>query len=283
MQSFLTRSIVKSISLVVLLSSSILVFSQTAPKAKTTTKRKTTKAKVAPPAPAEPAAAPAPAPDPAPATAAAPAQASPETPAPAASTPTAPVSTKRPGVIRIGIVAPLTAMAQGGPGNEFSELIRQSLAAVLSSTVSEAMPLEARVPVLLATEAKEKECDYILYSSVTHRQRTNGLTKLLNVATPVVGVASVVGGAGTAASAAGQAASTATKSDTAMKTATDLSSKIPAGNEVVFEFKLVAPGSAQPKLAQRLKGKVKKEGEDPLSALLTEAANQILQTHLEKK
>jgi hypothetical protein len=73
-----------------------------------------------------------------------------------------------------------------------------------------------------------------------------------------------------------------TNSEKAIKAATDLSSQIAAGSEIVFEFKLVAPGQEKPKLAKALKAKVVSDGGDALSGLLAQAANDVLQVTIKK-
>lgn len=241
--------------------------------------------------------------------------AAPATPVTAAA-PAAPASTKRPGVIRLGIVAPITPLKQGGPGNEFSEAIRQSLAAYFNSPVSETVPLEARVPVLAELEARQKECDFILYSTVSERARSNDLAKLMTAAAPVVNLAASQGSASNKAATQSSATGTgepatptaaaptttetappatpgtpapATKeksapvtAENALKTLTDLSNKMTAGNELVFEFKLVEPGAEKPKLAKSLKAKIEKDGADALSPLLAQAVNDVLQATMKK-
>lgn len=219
-------------------------------------------------------------------------------------------------MIRLGLVAPITPLKQGGPGNEFSEAIRQSLAAYLNSPVSEVVPLEARVPVLAELEARQRECDFIFYSTVSERARSNDLAKLMAVAAPVADLAasqrlasnkaaakSPATGTGEPAAAttaapattetapaaapgtsapAAKEKSTAVTAENALKAVTDLSNKAPAGNELVFEFKLVEPGAGKPKLAKTLKTKVEKDGADALSALLAQAANDVLQATIKK-
>jgi hypothetical protein len=205
---------------------------------------------------------------------------------------------RKPGVLRIGIVAPLTPSRQMGSGNEYSEMIRQSLAANLNSPMAEAVLLEARVPVVAALEAKQKECDFILYSSVTQRARTSDLAKFMSVAAPVVGVAAstrvATNKAANAPPPATEASTPATPAappaekpapvnhETALKAMTDLSNRATAGDEVVFDFKLVEPGSEKPIFAKALKAKVRKDGDDVLSGLLVQAANDLLQATLKK-
>jgi hypothetical protein len=233
-----------------------------------------------------------------------------------AAAPATPASAKRPGVIRLGLVAPITPLKQGGPGNELSEAIRQSLAAYFNSPVSETVPLEARVPVLAELEARQKECDFIFYSTVTERARSNDLAKLIAVAAPVADLAASQRLASNKAAAKPSATGTGepvaatpaapTTPETAppatpgtpapattekaapinlekaLKAATELSNKMTAGNELVFEFKLVEPGAEKPKLAKSLKAKIEKDGADALSPLLAQAANDVLQATIKK-
>lgn len=205
---------------------------------------------------------------------------------------------RKPGVLRLGLVVPLTPSKQMGSGNDYSAMIRQSLAANLNSPLAEAVLLDARVPVVAELEAKQKECDYILYSTVTQRARTSDLAKFMSVAAPVVNVAAGTRVAtnqtkaaspppATEANAATPATPPAEKPaplnhETALQAVTDLSNRATAGDEVIFEFKLVEPGSAKPKLAKALKAKVRKDGDDVLAGLLVEAANELLQVIMKK-
>jgi hypothetical protein len=313
-----------------------------APKSKATAKRKPAKRQIAPRSqptqPAQPAMAQQPSPPPEQQPAASPQAPQPPGPQPpdqqaqttppadvatapatpiTAPAPAAPANTKRPGVIRLGLVAPITPLKQGGPGNEFSEAIRQSLAAYFNSPVSETVPLEARVPVLAELEARQKECDFILYSTVTERARSNDLAKLMAVAAPVADLAASqrsvsnkaapakssatgTGEPGAATAAAPTTPETAPPAtpgtpapattekaapinpEKALKAATELSNKMTAGNELVFEFKLVEPGAEKPKLAKSLKAKIEKDGADALSPLLAQAVNDVLQATIKK-
>lgn len=72
------------------------------------------------------------------------------------------------------------------------------------------------------------------------------------------------------------------RAESALKTMTELSNRMTAGNELVFEFKLVEPGAEKPKLAKSLKAKIEKDGADALSPLLAQAVNEVLQATLKK-
>lgn len=184
---------------------------------------------------------------------------------------------RKPGVARIGVVLPITQISQDS-GLAFNEAIRQLLISYLNGPAAEAIPLEARVPAQAEVEAKQKECDFVFYSAVGRRQRSSGFAKFMKTATPVVGM---IPGGGATTTAAG-AAGAATTTDKVLKTATDLSGAVKARDEISVEFKLTAQGGAAPKIANALKAKAKKDGDEVLSALLAQAANAVLQAAMQK-
>jgi hypothetical protein len=188
------------------------------------------------------------------------------------------LSPKKPGVLRIGVVLPITQISPEA-SLALSEAIRQVLMSYLNGPVAEAIPLEARVPVQLEVEAKQKECDFVVYSAVGREQRSSSFAKIMKNATPVVGL---IPGTGAATAAAGTATTAATTTDKVLKAATDLSGNIKAKDEVSVAFKLTAPGQATPKLNHTLKAKAKTDGDQVLSALLAEAANAVLQAATQK-
>src|SRR5262249_36913925 len=78
-----------------------------------------------------------------------------------------PLGPKAPGKIRIG-VAP--AQAQVGQGSnaqgDYGTPIRNSIVLIMSGPAVEVVGLDARLPIQVQAEAQEKQCDYILYSTV---------------------------------------------------------------------------------------------------------------------
>jgi len=93
--------------------------------------------------------------------------ASAQTPAPAQPGP------KKPGVIRVGVTLPA---AQFGPGSSpaAGEPIRQSIIGYLTGPNVEAVPIVALLPVQAEAEAAQKECDYIVASSITQKRADSG-------------------------------------------------------------------------------------------------------------
>jgi hypothetical protein len=184
---------------------------------------------------------------------------------------------KKPGVLRIGVVMPITEVQNSGFG--LNEAIRGLLIGYLNGPAAEAVPLDGRVPVQLEMESKQKECDYIFYSAVRRRQHSSSFATLLKTATPVIGM--IPGGAATTAAGAAGAAGAST-TDMVLKTATDVSGIVKAKDEVSVEYKLAAQGALSAKVANVLKATAKKDGDQVLSTLLAQAANAALQAVTQK-
>jgi len=183
-------------------------------------------------------------------------------------------------------VAP--AQAQFGQGNtlqaDYGTPVRNALVLMMSGPAMEIASLDASVPVQLDAEARQKDCDYILMSSVTvKRAGSGGFGKLMKVGsmaasfTPMGMMAKGVGGmiAAQTASTAIQSAAMATQQQ-AVSQLSGFNGQIKSKDEVTVEYQLVATGQSQSRLQNVLKGKSKIDGEDVLSPLLREAANGVV-------
>ena len=184
---------------------------------------------------------------------------------------------KKPGMIRVGVVTAKTQMGQGSTGYNPGEAIRNSIINFLSSPAIEVTPLASHLPAQIEAEAKQKECDFILYSTVTQKQGGGGFGSFMRKAAPVAAVAGV---AATPSSTAGVLAESV--ATTAVYTAADVASSVKAKDEITFEYKLFPTGSATPRLANTAKAKAKTDGEDVLSPLIEQAAGVVL-TEVTKK
>ena len=184
---------------------------------------------------------------------------------------------KKPGMIRIGVVTAKTQMGQGSTGYNPGEAIRNSIVNFLSGPAIEVTPLTSRLPAQIEAEAKQKECDFILYSTVTQKQGGGGFGSFMRKAAPVAAVAGV---AATPSSTAGVVAESV--ATTAVYTTADVASSVKAKDEITFEYKLFPTGSATPRLANTAKAKAKTDGEDVLSPLIEQAAGVVL-TEVTKK
>jgi hypothetical protein len=216
---------------------------------------------------------------------------------PAFASSAAPVSTpqpagaKAPGKIRIG-VAP--SQAQLGQGNnaqgDYGTPIRNSIVLLMNGPAVEIVPLDSHLAMQAQAEAQQKECDYILYSSVTvKRNEGGGFGKFMKKAAPVASMLPMAGMAGGMAGAmAGQAASMATMvavqtvQEQAVNQLAGFNGQIKSKDDVTVGYQLFATGQDKPRLQNALNGKAKSDGEDALTPLILQAANTIL-TEVTKK
>ncbi|HEU4594713.1 MAG TPA: hypothetical protein VFS10_06060 [Pyrinomonadaceae bacterium] len=175
---------------------------------------------------------------------------------------------KKPGVVRIGVVMPKAQMGQGASGMDVATPVRNTLVQYLSGPAVEIAVLDARVPQQAELEAREKECDYVLYTGVVQKKGGGGFGGLLKKAAPVASLGGYGGHDGAVA---------AHVTTTAIYTAADVSSAVKAKDEITFDFKLMpAGGGSTPKAANTLKAKAKHDGEDVLTPLIEQAATAIL-------
>ncbi|HWQ35036.1 MAG TPA: hypothetical protein VNQ79_19480 [Blastocatellia bacterium] len=187
-----------------------------------------------------------------------------------AATPKTVTGPKKAGVIRVGVVLPKTQMGQGSAGDGFAEPIRNLLVQYLSGPAIEIAALEARIPAQIELEAKQKECGFVLYSSVTQKQGGGGFGSMLRKAGPLSNIASVAGYGSGAGAVAGAVATTA------IVTAADIAVGIKAKDEITLDYKVTAVGSDAPVASNTLRAKAKTDREDILSPLLEQAATAVI-------
>ena len=168
----------------------------------------------------------------------------------AANTSSSNVGPKKPGVIRIGLVLPRVQM-NSGDASQAAEALRNNLANHLKGPAVEVISLSSRVTT---DEARQSECDYLLYSSMTVKK----------------GGGSMFGRAigNIAASAAGRIP----VSESAM------GSSIKAKDEVSLEYKLEPVDRARQGTANTAKAKASRDGEDVVTGLVEKAAAEIVAT-----
>jgi hypothetical protein len=199
---------------------------------------------------------------------------------------------KAPGKIRIGI-AP--AQAQLGQGNttqgDYGAPIRNAIVLLMSGPAVEIAALDSRLPIQTQAEAQQKECDYVLYSSVTVKQnKGGGFGKFLKAAGPMAGMIPMAGGMGGAMGGqmAGMAASVATQvamesaQQQALNQLSGFNGQIKSKDDVTVEYHLMPAGQDKARVENVLKAKAKSDGEDVLTPLIQQAANSVL-TEVTKK
>jgi hypothetical protein len=203
-----------------------------------------------------------------------PAQGGAAVPAPAA------VGPKAPGRIRIGVVPARAQLGQGMNAQmDYATPIRNAIIQMMSGPAVEVVPLDARIPVQIDGEARQKECDFVLSSEVTVKRGGGfGFGKVMSMAGPVASMGSLAGAAG---SMSGAIAATAAAS--ALTSVSGFTSQIKNKDDVTFEYQLVQVGQQSPRLNKTLKAKAKSDGEDVLTPLIEESAGAVLTEVTTKK
>lgn len=189
---------------------------------------------------------------------------------------------KAPGKIRIGVAPPDAQVGQGSnAGADYSTPIRNAEIALMSGPAIEIAALDSHAPMQLQAEAQQKQCDYILFSAVAVKHASSGgfgkFAKMGGMAasmTPMGGMAHGMGGA-VAAQAAGMAASQIAQQQ-AMNQLAGFNGQIKSKDDVSVQYQLMATGQSSPVMQDSLKAKAKSDGEDVLTPLLQQAANNVL-------
>lgn len=181
-----------------------------------------------------------------------------------------PLSPKRADVVRIGVAFPEIQLGQGNTGFDPSEAIRNSIMQYLQGPLVEAVPLSSRIEMQLQAEAKQKDCDYVFYSSVAQKKGGGMFGKLGSVGSIASNVVPMAGSiSSTGAVAAGIAVNAAA-------TASSVASGFKNKDEITFQFKVATPDNSQ-LAAKTSKVKAKQDGDDVLSPQIQEAASITLE------
>ncbi len=198
---------------------------------------------------------------------------------------------KAPGKVRIGIAPPEAQLGQGNnAGADYSTPIRNAMVALMSGPAVEIAALDSHIAMQLEAEAQQKQCDYILYSSVlVKHSQGGGFGKFMKMASPVasmtpMGMATHGMGSAVAASAASAAASAAAQQaqQQAISQLAGFNGQIKSKDDVNVQYQLVQPGQTTPRVQNALQGKAKSDGEDVLTPMLQAAATNVL-TEVTKK
>ena len=168
-------------------------------------------------------------------------------------------------MVRIGLPGVKTGkIGEGINPLELANAIQNSLAQYLKGTKIEIVPLEAKLQSALEAEALEKECDYVLYATISHKKGGGGMAMFKKIA-PMLG--SVVPMAGMVGIVAGTVASTAISSAT---------SNVKPKDELTFDIKLQNGSTVA--LTKQFKSKAKSAGEDIISPIVEQAATALVET-----
>jgi len=196
---------------------------------------------------------------------------------------------KAPGKIRIGVAPPDAQVGQGSNAQaDYSTPIRNAMILLMNGPAVEIAALDSRVAMQLQAEAQQKQCDYILMSSVAVKHpQSGGFGKFMKMGgmaasmTPMGAMAHGMGGA-MAASAASAAASAAAQSaqqqamNQVMSQLSGFNGQIKQKDDVTVQYQLTQTGQGTPLVQNALQGKANSDGEDVLTPLLQQTANTVL-------
>ncbi len=196
---------------------------------------------------------------------------------------------KAPGKIRIGVAPPEAQVGQGSNAQaDYSTPIRNAMILLMNGPAVEIAALDSRVPMQLQAEAAQKQCDYVLMSSVAVKHpQSGGFGKFMKMGgtmaqmTPMGAMAHGMGGAmaASAASAAASAAAQAAQQQAMNQVMSQLSGfngQIKQKDDVTVQYQLTQTGQSAPLVQNALQGKAKSDGEDVLTPLLQQTANTVL-------
>jgi hypothetical protein len=191
---------------------------------------------------------------------------------------------KAPGKVRVGIAPPQAQVGQGNNAGDYSTPIRNSIVLLMNGPAVEIAALDSHAPMQVQAEAQQKQCDYVLFSSVTVKHASSGgfgrfakMAGPLASMTPMGAMAHGMGGA-MAAQAAGAAASAAAMSaqQQAMSQLAGFNNQIKSKDDVAVQYQLYPTGQDKPLLQNSLQGKAKSDGEDVLTPLIEQTASTVL-------
>jgi hypothetical protein len=183
---------------------------------------------------------------------------------------------KKPKLTHVGIALPKADLGPGSQGQNTGESLRLLESQYLKGPKIEVVMLTSLLESQVEAEAKEKECDYIVFSAMT--QKKGGGMGFLKGASALMSVIPV---AGAARGAAGAIAATATAA-AAASAASSMSTQVKAKSDVTFEYHMFAVGNTTPVLENKVTAKAKEDGEDVITPLVEAAATSIVDRVLPK-
>lgn len=176
---------------------------------------------------------------------------------------------KTPGTIRIGFVIPRVVGGGMNSANGDAAALRKTISSYLEGSNIETIDLKARLDGLIITEAQKRDCDYVLYTTLTRKRKTTstGGFNLGGIMGNVGGkVGTKVPGSKTASEIGSEAA----------RVGGGIASLSKANDEMKFEYKLVTSDGSRTLAEKATMAKVKSDGDDVLSPLIEGAAQAIV-------
>jgi hypothetical protein len=180
------------------------------------------------------------------------------------------VGPKKAGTVRVGVITKTGAVGEGIAPADLAKAVENTFGQSVKGTKVEIVPIEAKLPAAQAQEATQKECDYLMLATASHKKGGGGFGfgKILGT---VVGQTGIGHTGSTIGNIAGQMATTAIVAAT-------LSNNVKAKDEVTLDIALSNGTTSAPALAKQFKAKAKGDGDDIITAVIEQAAQAIVDT-----
>ena len=179
---------------------------------------------------------------------------------------------KKAGVVRIGLIMPKVQMSSGDAA-QAAEALRGNFASYLKGPNVEVIPLSARLASQATEEARQSECDYVLYLSLSVKKSGGGSMFGRAIGNIVGSAAGNIPVGGSATTAAARSAAIGGVYTTAV-----IVSSIKTKDEVTLEYKLDSVQTSKTVVSNSAKVKAKSDGEDILTPLVETSAQTIVST-----
>jgi hypothetical protein len=197
------------------------------------------------------------------------------------------------GAASVPVVCIALPKAQLGQGNnspvDVSEPVRTTLGQYMAGPSVQLVRLDARIPIQIEAEAREKNCGYVLQTSVVQKKKGGGLFKKLAplaTALPMMGgtsgnMGNMVASQALASTVANAAAADAQQDYLAQMTGAQ-QSNVKAGDSITVEYSLSMVGSTAAATKDALTTKASQDGEDVIGPMLEQVATAVLTVALAK-
>jgi hypothetical protein len=183
------------------------------------------------------------------------------------------VGAKKAGVVRIALAGVKTgAVGEGISAADLSAAVQNTLMQYLKVPNVEVITLDARLSSAIDSEAKQKECDYVLFINASHKKGGGGGFGMFSkVLAPAIGATGIGHTGSTAGNIAGQVATQSIVS------AGNASANVKSKDEITLDVKMQQPGGAAV-LTKQVKKKASSNGEDIITPLVEQVAQAVVDT-----
>ncbi len=180
------------------------------------------------------------------------------------------IGPKKAGTVRVGVIAKTGAVGEGIAPADLAKAVENTFGQSVKGTKVEIVPIEAKLATAQLDEAKQKECDYVMIATASHKKGGGGFGfgKMLGTVVSHTGIGHT---GSTVGNIAGQMATTAIVAAT-------LSNNVKAKDEVTLDIAMNNAASNSPALAKQFKAKAKGDGDDIITAVIEQAAQAIIDT-----